>query len=69
LFSLFYVFTTAKGEGEGVFDTQLEATHEEQSGQPAGTIFIVVVFIFLFRPVDQDVFVRDLNRQLGTPSH
>ena len=23
----------------------------------------------LFRPVDQDVFVRDLNRQLGTPSH
>jgi len=24
---------------------------------------------FLFRPVDQDVFVRDLNRQLGTPSH
>ena len=24
---------------------------------------------FLFRPVDRDVFVRDLNRQLGTPSH
>ena len=23
----------------------------------------------LFRPVDRDVFVRDLNRQLGTPSH
>ena len=23
----------------------------------------------MFRPVDQDVFVRDLNRQLGTPSH
>ena len=23
----------------------------------------------LFRPVDWDVFVRDLNRQLGTPSH
>ena len=23
----------------------------------------------MFRPVDWDVFVRDLNRQLGTPSH
>ena len=23
----------------------------------------------IFRPVDRDVFVRDLNRQLGTPSH
>ena len=23
----------------------------------------------MFRPVDRDVFVRDLNRQLGTPSH
>jgi len=23
----------------------------------------------VFRPVDRDVFVRDLNRQLGTPSH
>jgi len=23
----------------------------------------------LFRPVDREVFVRDLNRQLGTPSH
>jgi len=23
----------------------------------------------LFRPVDRDVFVRDLNRQLRTPSH
>ena len=22
----------------------------------------------MFRPVDRDVFVRDLNRQLGTPS-
>ena len=25
--------------------------------------------LYLFRPVDWDVFVRDLNRQLGTPSH
>ena len=23
----------------------------------------------MFRPVDWDVFVRDLNRRLGTPSH
>ena len=23
----------------------------------------------LFRPVDRDVFVHDLNRQLGIPSH
>jgi len=23
----------------------------------------------MFRPFDQDVFVRDLNRQLRTPSH
>ena len=23
----------------------------------------------MFRPVDWDVFVRDLNRQIGTPSH
>jgi len=23
----------------------------------------------LFRPADRDVFVRDLNRQLGSPSH
>jgi len=23
----------------------------------------------VFRPVDRDVFVRDLNRQLGSPSH
>ena len=23
----------------------------------------------MFRPVDRDVFVRDLDRQLGTPSH
>jgi len=23
----------------------------------------------LFRPVERDIFVRDLNRQLGTPSH
>jgi len=23
----------------------------------------------MFRPVDRDVFVRDLNRQLGTPFH
>ena len=23
----------------------------------------------VFRPVDRDVFVRDLNRQLRTPSH
>jgi len=27
-------------EDEGVLDTQLVATHEEQSGQPAGTIII-----------------------------
>ena len=25
--------------------------------------------IYMFRPVDRDDFVRDLNRQLGTPSH
>ena len=25
--------------------------------------------LLVFRPVDRDVFVRDLNRQLGTPSH
>ena len=37
--------------------------------------FVWEVFLFfmsswsLFRPVDWDVFVRDLNRQLGTPSH
>ena len=24
---------------------------------------------YLFRPVDRDVFVLDLSRQLGTPSH
>ena len=24
---------------------------------------------YMFRPVDRDVFVCDLNRQLGTPSH
>ena len=29
----------------------------------------VDVFLFLFRPVDRDVFVRGLNRQLRTPSH
>jgi len=28
-------------EDEGVLDTQLEATHEEQSGQLAGTIIEV----------------------------
>jgi len=35
------------------------------------TIFkqFIYIYIYIFRPVDRDVFVRDLNRQLGTPSH
>jgi len=52
LFSLFQVFTAAKGEKvwneeEGVLDTQVLATHEEQSGQPAtGPIKYKTVLIF-----------------------
>jgi len=29
---------------EGVLDTQLEATHEEQSSQPAGTKIIPILY-------------------------
>ena len=32
-------------------------------------VFLIYVFFVVFRPVDWDVFVRDINRQLGTPSH
>jgi len=30
---------------------------------------LISIYRVLFRPVDRDVFVHDLNRQLGTPSH
>ena len=34
-----------------------------------GFIYICFGLCLMFRPVDWEVFVRDLSRQLGTPSH
>ena len=30
---------------------------------------MIYIYILMFRPVDRDVFMRDLNRQLGSPPH
>ena len=52
-------------------------TKEETLKEACIDKYVLVYFEYMryhpqvkvFRPVDQDVFVRDLNRQLGTPSH
>ena len=49
-------------EGE-VFSTNLPFQHSRLLTQANGSQ------LTLFRPVDRDVFVLDLSRQLGTPSH
>ena len=48
---------------------------EDLSSEKAKGVMSLPIYVALaqnsklFRPVDRDVFVRDLNRQLGTPSH
>ena len=43
-------------EDEGVLDTQLVATHEEQSDQPAGTITTPINILNFLRLLNQ--FIR-----------
>ena len=58
--------------------TDYQAQHDRQNTQKEGSLEDALLaqnkiqtqqIGQLFRPVDRDVFVRDLNRQLRTPSH